>query len=71
MNSPPQCSENINNLIILKDATNDDNMEACFSKNSKTLGQCILDCKDDTSCEAACVTTFKDEHSECPCQVCL
>ena len=54
---------------LFQDATNDDNLDACLSKNSKALGQCILDCNDDTSCEAACVSTFKDNHSECPCQV--
>ena len=54
---------------LFKDATNDDNLDACISRNSKTLGQCILDCNDDTSCETTCVATFKDEHSECPCQV--
>ena len=37
-------------------------------KNSRTLGQCILDCKDDTNCEAACVSSFKNNYSECPCQ---
>ena len=55
--------------MIFKDATNDDNLDACLSKISKTLGQCILDCNDDTDCEASCVSTFKEEHSECPCQV--
>ena len=34
-----------------------------------TLGQCILDCNDDSSCETDCVSAFKDEHLECPCQV--
>ena len=48
---------------------NADNQDACLSKTSKTLGQCILDCNDDNSCETACVSAFKDEHSECPCQV--
>ena len=49
---------------------NADNQDACLSKTSKTLGQCILDCSDDSSCETDCVSAFKDEHSECPCQVC-
>ena len=40
-----------------------------MTKNSKTLGQCILDCNDDNSCESDCVNTFKNEYSECPCQV--
>ena len=48
---------------------NADNQDACLSKTSKTLGQCILDCDDDSSCEAACVSAFKDEHADCPCQV--
>ena len=52
-----------------QDDTNADNQDACLSKTSKTLGQCILDCNDDSSCEKACVLAFKDEHSECPCQV--
>ena len=54
---------------IFQDATNDDNLDACFTKNSKTLGQCILDCNDDEDCEASCVTNFKKEHDDCPCQV--
>ena len=54
---------------LFQDASNDDNLDACLSKNSKSLGQCILDCNNDTSCEADCVATFKDKHSECPCQV--
>ena len=49
---------------------NADNQDACLSETSKTLGQCILDCNDDSSCETECVSAFKDEHSECPCQVC-
>ena len=53
----------------IKNDKNDDDLEACISKNSKTLGQCILDCKDDMSCEAACVSSFKTDYSECPCQV--
>ena len=56
-------------LVIFQDDTNEDNLDACLSKTSKTLGQCILDCDNDSSCETACVSAFKDEHSECPCQV--
>ena len=56
--------------IVFQDDSNDDNLKACLNKTSKTLGQCILDCNDDTSCETACVSAFKSEHSECPCQVC-
>ena len=57
-------------LFVFKDDSNDDNLDACLNKTSRNLGQCILDCNDDTSCETACVSAFKSEHSECPCQVC-
>ena len=57
-------------LIAFQDDSNDENLDACLSKTSKTLGQCILDCNNDNSCETDCVSAFKDEHSECPCQVC-
>ena len=60
----------ISMLFVFKDDSNADNQEACFTKNSKTLGQCILDCNDESTCEAACVSAFKNDHSECPCQVC-
>ena len=64
---------NINEHLInySKDDSNADNQDACLNKTSKTLGQCILDCDHDSSCETACVSAFKDEHSECPCQVYL
>ena len=55
--------------IVFQDNSNDDNLDACLNKNSMTLGQCILDCNDDSSCETDCVSAFKDEHLECPCQV--
>ena len=47
----------------IKDDKNDHDLEACISKNSKKLGQCILDSKDDTSCEAAYVSSFKTDYS--------
>ena len=52
-----------------KDGKNDDNFDSCFTNNSKSLGQCIIDCNNDSSCEVECVVTFKSEHKECPCQV--
>ena len=56
-------------ITVFKDDSNADNQEACFTRTSKTLDQCILDCNDDSTCEAVCVSTFKNEHSDCPCQV--
>ena len=55
--------------FVPKDDWNADNKEACLDKTSRTLGQCILDCNDDSTCETVCVSAFKSEHSECPCQV--
>ena len=55
--------------MLLKDDLNADNQDACLNKTSKTLGQCIIDCKNNSDCETDCVSTFKNEHSECPCQV--
>ena len=54
--------------IEVKDNKNDDNLDACFSENSQTLGKCVLDCNNDTTCEAGCVSTFKTDYAECPCQ---
>ena len=56
-------------MIYFKNDKNDDNFNACFTKNSKMLGQCIIDCNNDSSCETDCVSYFKNEHAECPCQV--
>ena len=42
-----------------------------MSTNSKTLGECILECDSDNSCKSACVTHFENEHADCPCQVCI
>ena len=67
---PTRIYQKLRKLIAFQDNSNNDNLEACLSKTSKTLGQCILDCNNDSSCETDCVSTFKDEHSECPCQVC-
>merc|ERR1719394_671364 len=50
------------------DATNDNNLDACLSKNGKTLGQCIVECQNDSGCKSACVTNFENEYANCPCQ---
>ena len=67
-NVSPELSIN-SGIHVFKDDLNADNKDACLDKTSRTLGQCILDCKDDISCETDCVSAFKDNHSECPCQV--
>ena len=48
---------------------NEDNLNTCIKENSIELGQCILDCNENKSCEEACVEQFKSDHDNCPCQV--
>ena len=48
---------------------NEDNLKTCVRDNSIELGQCILDCNGDQSCELTCVGLFKKQHDTCPCQV--
>ena len=40
-----------------------------MNEKSIDLGQCIIDCKNDESCEESCVTLFKEQYDLCPCQV--
>ena len=48
---------------------NEDNLQQCLKKKSIDLGKCIIDCKNDQSCEQSCVNLFKVRYDECPCQV--
>ena len=50
---------------------NEDNLQECMKEKSIDLGQCILDCNGDQSCEQSCVSLFKDQYDQCPCQVCM
>ena len=40
-----------------------------MKEKSIDLGQCILDCNGEKSCEESCVSIFKDQYEQCPCQV--
>ena len=40
-----------------------------MKEKSIDLGQCIIDCKNDQSCEQSCVSMFKEQYDQCPCQV--
>ena len=40
-----------------------------MKEKSIDLGQCIIDCNGDQSCEQSCVTLFKYQYEKCPCQV--
>ena len=48
---------------------NEDNLQRCIKEKSIDLGQCIIDCKNDQSCEESCVDSFKEQYDQCPCQV--
>ena len=40
-----------------------------MNEKSIDLGQCILDCNGEKSCEESCVSLFKYQYDQCPCQV--
>ena len=40
-----------------------------MKEKSIDLGQCIIDCENDQSCEESCVNLFKEQYDQCPCQV--
>ena len=48
---------------------NKDNLQQCMKEKSIDLGQCIIDCNSDQSCEQSCVNLFKVQYDQCPCQV--
>ena len=48
---------------------NEDNLQKCMKEKSIDLGQCIIDCNSDQSCEQSCVNSFKIQYDQCPCQV--
>ena len=48
---------------------NEKNLQECMKEKSIDLGQCILDCNGDQSCEESCVSLFKYQYDQCPCQV--
>ena len=40
-----------------------------MKERSIDLGQCIIDCNGEQSCEQSCVNMFKVQYDRCPCQV--
>ena len=72
MNCPTGCNGCPNPICVCGDnpsPQNEDNLKECIKERSIDLGKCIIDCKDDQSCEQSCVNLFKTEYEECPCQV--
>ena len=72
MNCPNGCIDCPNPICVCGDnpsIQNQDNLQECIKEKSIDLGQCVVDCKGDQSCEGACVNSFKIQYDECPCQV--
>ena len=40
-----------------------------MKEKSINLGQCIIDCNGEQTCEQSCVNMFKVQYDQCPCQV--
>ena len=55
--------------FFIQDDKNEDNLNLCIDRNSRTLGECIIGCNNNVACEQNCVGQFKVQHSKCPCQV--
>ena len=69
---PNGCAGCANPICVCGDQStpeNDENLKNCIGQNSIELGQCILDCDENETCEAGCIKEFKNHHKECPCQV--
>ena len=71
-NCPNGCNDCPNPICVCggnASPQNEDNLKQCKNEKSINLGQCIIDCKDDQSCEQSCVSFFKVQYDQCPCQV--
>ena len=69
---PNGCAGCANPICVCGDQStpqNDENLKTCIGQNSIELGQCILDCDENETCEADCIKEFKNHHKNCPCQV--
>ena len=69
---PNGCAGCANPICVCGDhitPPNEENLKSCVKQNSIDLGQCIIDCNENEDCEAACISNFKSQHKNCPCQV--
>ena len=39
-----------------------------IKKNICSLGRCVYNCQNDQNCEASCVSNFKTNQKDCPCE---
>ena len=71
-NCPDGCNGCSNPICVCGEnpsPQNKDNLKQCMKDKSIDLGQCIIDCKNNQSCEQSCVSSFKNQYDRCPCQV--
>ena len=72
LNCPNGCADCSNPICVCGDNStpqNKENLDTCTKQKSIELGQCIIACDGDQSCDQSCVDLFKSQHEECPCQV--
>ena len=72
VNCPDGCNGCSNPICVCGEnpsPQNEDNLQECMKEKSIDLGKCIIDCKNDQSCEESCVNRFKEQYDQCPCQV--
>ena len=72
VNCPNGCNGCANPICVCgenQSPQNENNLKECKKEKSIDLGQCIIDCKEDQSCEQSCDNLFKAQYEECPCQV--
>ena len=72
INCPGGCNDCSNPICVCGEnssSQNEDNLQECMKEKSINLGQCIIDCNGDQSCEDSCVNLFKVQYDQCPCQV--
>ena len=49
--------------------TENANWKKCFNINGNFLAVCIYNCEDNGDCEKACISQFKQDTADCPCEV--
>ena len=54
---------------VLQDVTENDNWKKCFNINGNALAVCIYNCEDNGDCERVCISQFKEDNADCPCEV--
>ena len=56
-------------MAFFQDVTQNSNWNHCLDVNGSSLARCIYHCDDNADCENTCVSKFKEDTTECPCEV--